>query len=328
MVELMISITIGLLLLAGITGLITKQSSSRAEIDQFGKQSENGRYALTVLRDDIEHAGYYGQYAGTFPAPTALPDPCATGVADIESSLALPLQGYDAPTTVPAPLSSCLQNADHIAGTDILVLRRLEATETPTAIADAVGGQVYVQATPDGKIVAVGPDATPSVYTLKKKDGTTPADLRKLIQRIYFLSPCNQYAPGATSCSSAADGGRPIPTLKRLELTTVGGVTAFSLVPLVEGIENMQFDYGIDTEGKGVPQSPFITDPALANWPNVMAVQVSLLARNLDATSGYAAVDRTYNLGMSGAVGPFTDAYKRHVYTANVRAVNPSSRRE
>jgi type IV pilus assembly protein PilW len=184
-----------------------------------------------------------------------------------------------------------------------------------------------MQTTPDSKVVAIGPDTSPSTYTLTKKDGATSADLLRFVEHIYFLSPCNRYAAGATACSTAADGGQPLPTLKRLELTTVGGATTFTLVPLVEGIENMQFDYGIDSAGKGVPASPFITAPGLAGWPNVMAVQVNLLARNLELSPGYTT-DRTYSLGLNGSVGPFTDAYKRHVYSAEVRAVNPSGRRE
>lgn len=338
LVELMLSITIGLLLLAGVTTLIVQQSNARAELDKSGRQIENGRYALTLLQDDIQHAGFYGQYSGALATLTALPDPCATDVTTIDSSLAMPLQGYDAPTAVPEPLSACLPDANHITGTDILVVRRLEADDTLPTIATAVAGQVYVQATPDAKVTGSGPDPTPSaptVYTLKQKDATTAAELRKYVEHIYFLSPCNVYAAGATTCTAAADGGNPIPTLKRLEITTVGGATAFVMTPLVDGIQNMQFDYGIDPNGAGTAASPFVTAPTVDftvtppvnQWPNVMAVQVNLLARNVDPSGGY--VDgKKYNMGVGGSVGPFSDAYKRHAYTALVRAVNPSGRRE
>ncbi|MBB5199568.1 PilW family protein [Glaciimonas immobilis] len=326
----MISITIGLLLLAGITTLIAQQSSARAEIDKSGRQIENGRYALTLLQDDIQHAGFYGQYSGAITTLAALPDPCATDLATIDASLAMPLQGYDAPTTVPAPLSACLLDANHIAGTDILVVRRLEATDTLTTIAGAVAGQVYVQTTPDGKVTGSGSDTT--VFTLTQKDATTAAELRKYVEHIYFLSPCNVYATGATSCTSAADGGSPVPTLKRLEITSTAGTTAFTTTPLVDGIQNMQFDYGIDSAllgptDTGTPNFPFVTAPGITDWPNVMAVQVNLLARNVDPSVGYIDT-KTYNLGVAGTVGPFSDAYKRHAYTAAVRAVNPSGRRE
>lgn len=327
LIELMIAITIGLLLVAGVTALISQQSSSRSELDKSGRQIENGRYALTLLEDDIQHAGFYGQYGLPFTALTALPDPCSLVLTDIDASLAMPIQGYASPSTVPSPLSACLPDANHLANTDILVIRRLEADDVLPTSATAVAGQVYVQTTPVTKLTASGPDTNPTKFALLKKDAVTRAELRKFVEHIYFISPCNVFATGATSCSASADGGKPVPTLKRLEMTTVANATEFNLVPLVDGIENMHFDYGVDAVGAGTPSLPFVSTPAIADWPNVMDVQVNLLARNVDKTAGYSD-GRTFNLGLSGSVGPFTDGYKRHVYTANVRAINPGGRRE
>ncbi|MDB5757692.1 MAG: pilus assembly protein PilW [Burkholderia sp.] len=330
LIELMVSLTIGLLLLAGMLTLIVGQSRARAEIDKSSRQIENGRYALTILEDDIQHAGYYGQYSGVTTPLTALPDPCAVDATTLDAALAMPLQGYDAPAAVPAPLSACLADANHVAGTDILVVRRVTADDSPVAVASAVAGQVYVQTTPDAKITALGADTnpgTPAVYTLKQKDGVTPADLRAYVEHIYYISPCNVYAAGLTTCSADADQGRPIPTLKRLELTVIGGAAGFTTIPLVDGIQNLQLDYGVAASASGTPSSSYTTAPAVADWPNVMAVQVSLLARTTEPSAGY--VDgRAYNMGAAGSVGPFSDAYKRHVYTALVRAINLSSRRE
>jgi type IV pilus assembly protein PilW len=181
----------------------------------------------------------------------------------------------------------------------------------------------------------LGPDPTPSapsVYVLKQKDGVTAAELRTYVEHIYFLSPCNIYAGGATTCTSAADNGSPVPTLKRLEMTVVAGAATLTTVPLVDGIQNLQFDYGIDNtgvagaRGDGTPSAP-VAAPGVTGWPNVMAVQINLLARNADPSSGY--VDgKTYNMGIAGTVGPFSDAYKRHVYSTNVRVINPSEQRE
>ena len=336
LLELMISLTIGLFLVAGISTLIARQSSTRAELDKSARQIENGRYAMTLLQDDIQHAGFYGQYASGFTALTALPNPCDVTAATIDTALAMPLQGYDAPASVPAPLSTCLPDANHIRGTDILVVRRLEASDTLPTINSLVGGQIYVQTTPIAKVTGLGPDpspAIPSVYTLKQKDTVTAAELRKYVQRIYFLSPCGTYATGATQCTAAADNGSPVPTLKRLEMTVVAGVTTMATTPLVDGIENMQFDYGVDNTGvagalgDGTPTTPFVTTTSVDNWPNVMAVQVNLLARNADRTGGYVD-SKTYSMGVAGTVGPFSDAFKRHAYSTNVRVVNPSQQRE
>ncbi|WP_232431308.1 PilW family protein [Cupriavidus sp. UYPR2.512] len=330
LVELMVAIAIGLFLLAGITVLISQQSSARAELDKSARQIESGRYAITLLQDEIEHAGYYGQYGSAMTAPTALPNPCATDKDSLDKALGLPLQGYDAPATVPAPLSACLADADHVPGTDILVTRRLDTGDILATPANAVPGQAYVQTTPSSKVTGIGPDATPATpgtYTLLQKNGTTPAGLWRYVQSIYFVSPCSKYAAGATTCTAAADGGKPVPTLKRLDLSAAGGVPVFVMTPLVNGIQDLQLDYGIDGLNTGAPAVPFVTAPGLADWPNVMAVQVNLLARNTEPSIGQSD-KKTYSMGMAGTAGPFSDGYKRHVYTGTVRVINPSSRRE
>ena len=51
LVELMVSIVIGLLLLAGISSLIAAQSGARGELEKSARQIENGRYALTLLQE-------------------------------------------------------------------------------------------------------------------------------------------------------------------------------------------------------------------------------------------------------------------------------------
>jgi type IV pilus assembly protein PilW len=331
LVELMISITIGLLLLAGITTLIAQQSSASGELDKASRQIENGRYAAQVVREDIELAGYFGEFfkPGT---PSALSDPCSTATADLDAAVPLPIQGYDSPATVPSPLSACLPDANHVAGTDIVVIRRTDTTTVP--VASAVAGQPYMQTGLNvskalDKVVGTGSDT--SVFILKQRDGTV-SPLRNYLVHIYYVSPCNIPASGST-CSSSSDGGKPIPTLKRLELTLTGGTAAFSVTPLVEGIENFQVDYGIDTNADGAPDyyttgtySTATTPMTATDWANVMAVRINILARNTDSSAGYNDA-KTYNLGAAGTVGPFHDAYKRRVFSEIVRLINPSSRR-
>jgi type IV pilus assembly protein PilW len=174
-------------------------------------------------------------------------------------------------------------------------------------------------------VTALGGDS--SSFTLLQKDNTTPAELRALVEHIYFVSPCNVFASGQSTCTAAADGGTPIPTLKRLELGVAGGAPALILTPLVEGVEDMQLDYGIDTGGSGAPADPFIAAPTVGQWPDVVAVNVNLLVRNPAESVGHADT-KTYDLGLAGTVGPFDDRYKRHVYASSVRVINVSARRE
>ena len=329
LIELMIAITLGLLLVAGITLLIARQSNTRAEFEKASRKIENGRYAMQILKDEIEHAGFYDQFSDTGPAPALLPDPCETDVTKMATALPLALQGFDSPATITGVLS-CIADGNHKAGTDMLVVRHADLT-APISVASAVAGQAYIQTgqTGPGSAIAsvVGSGTNTAVFKLIDKNGNL-ANLRKYMVRIYFVSPCS--TPAGATCTASDDGGNPLPTLKRLELgVNAAGTTAFSMVPLAEGVENLQLDYGLDDAAApdGSPHT-YTTAPATpADWSNVMAIRVNLLARNNDATGGYTD-GKKYNLGLAGPIGPLNDAYKRHVFTELVRATNPSGRRE
>jgi type IV pilus assembly protein PilW len=206
-------------------------------------------------------------------------------------------------------------------------VRRADSTVTAVGSLDA--NEVYIQANADpnqalNPIIKLGVAAN---FTLFNKDATTAAPIRKYHVHIYFVSPCSVPAGGGSVCTGAADdGGRPRPTLKRLELKKVGGALAWEIAPLVEGIENLQIDYGIDTDGDGAPNGAYVTAPAtVPEWQNVVAVRLNVLARNLEPKDG--ADTKQYDMGVAGLITP-GDNYRRHVYNAVVRIVNPSARRE
>jgi type IV pilus assembly protein PilW len=145
-------------------------------------------------------------------------------------------------------------------------------------------------------------------FDLLKKDCTNTADLRRYYVHIYYISTDN----GA---------GVSVPTLKQIEMD--GG--AWVTTPLVEGIEELKFEYGVDTNTDGAPDSYVATPASLADWTNVVAVQVHLLARNLETSPGYTDT-KTYTLG-STTFTP-SDGYRRHVYSSLVRLNNPSGRQD
>jgi type IV pilus assembly protein PilW len=376
LIELMIGLTVGLLLVAGLATIYANSSRSQAELQKSAAQIENGRYAMEKISADLHLAGFYGDFANLPPllssaltVPAILPDPCTTSTANLLAALPLPVQGYDAPSTT--PISTCLASANFLGGTDILVVRRA-STAVLASTAIPVANEIYLQANTDTADIQAG-SASFAIGTTRKADGSTAtimkknpatgnydlaADIRKYEEHIYFVAPCSVPNGGGTACTgSADDNGNPIPTLKRLELTSDGTNTIMNLVPLVEGIQNLQIEYGIDDTpnaadlstglvGDGAPDT-YITNPTnaalsvttpatVSNWQNVVAVKVFVLARNTIATGGYTDT-KTYCLGSltsAGAcpstakVGPFNDGYKRHVYSAQVRLNNPGSRRE
>lgn len=354
LVELMVSITIGLLLLLGLVTLLVNSSATHTELQKSSAQIENGRYAMQLLSEDISLAGYYAEYSPT--GYTAPEKPCDGAVTPTAPNMPGPI-GYDIATSVFPADFACLSNI--VSGTGVLVLRRVQTLKTtPTAAAAGAAAAVYLQVsqcntdantTPFkfGTVVSTGG------FTLRKSDcnSANPADLRKFVSHIYYISSCNDCATN--------DNNNPIPTLKEVEYVDGAAQTP---VALVEGIEDMQFDYGIDQTADGEPDciisnpsntnesvnplsaeiasgnclksasSPaYIWTDAAANWANVMAVRVNLMARNIQATAGYND-NKTYALGLAKPTytvpSGSAKTYKRHLYTALIRLENPSGRRE
>jgi type IV pilus assembly protein PilW len=333
LVELMVGLTLGLIVIAAATTAFVNLSSNRRDMERTGRQIENGRFAMQLLQDDIVNAGYYGEFdPREVGSPATKPDPCSTSVADMKNMVMMHVQGYAAGAVKP----SCL--SDVRTGTAVIVVRR-----TATCIAGDVNcdptvqGQIYLQgslcndelANPvisSHYVVAAMPVSASTTFSLHKHDCAAFADVRAYAMHIYFIANNNE----------AGDG---VPTLKRAELAANG---AYSIVPLVEGIENVQFEYGLDTNGDSMADAVSAdpgayagcaADPCyISNWLNVVNVRISLLSRTIDTSLGHTDT-KSYAMGLQAdgsqlTVGPFSDGYKRHGYTETIRMNNPAGRRE
>jgi type IV pilus assembly protein PilW len=333
MVELMVSITISLLILVGLATTFANNSRARAEIDRANQQVENGRYALQVITDDLRNAGYLATFdPSTLSAPSTKPDPCLTSLSDLNSALPLAVQGYDNGASAP----TCLR--DVRTGTDILVVRRASSCAVGTAGCDAsVSGDPYFQASgcnsaterASGNIATYyGLDTNTANLTLHQKDCVAAAGRYQYRTHIYFIADDDQ-------------AGDRIPTLKRAELGFSSGALGFTIVPIAEGVENLQIEYGLDTASPttGAP-AVYTANPDIYNsctppvcvgyWRNTVAAKINLLTRNTTTTPGFVD-SKTYFLGLNAdgsanTVGPFSDGYKRHAYESVVRLNNPAGR--
>ena len=353
LVEFMIAITLGLFLVAGLVYLIAETSRSRAEMERSSRQIENGRYALDRIAEDLRHAGFYSEFflppmtdKPGFPANLADAAPCGTTIANLTAGLPLGVQAYDgsAWSSLPAEIQSCVLDADYRPNTDILVVRRASTSTIAKTDPAIVSNQTYIQSSPDewpdGVKLDLGSNVATFSLTRRPSGNATP--LRRFMVRIYFVSKCNVPASGTTCNGTTDDGGTPIPTLKMLELTAGSSGAAFQKLAIAEGIEHLQFDYGIDDPefctgvtpapaGDGVADCVVMCDattPCTTKaWSNLVSVQVNLVARNTETSPSYAD-DKTYSLGGAGYTTATGDRYRRHAYTSFVRVKNISMRRE
>ncbi|MES2901809.1 MAG: PilW family protein [Pseudomonadota bacterium] len=339
--ELMVSVTIGLLILAGMVTLFSNNARTQSEVERANLQIENGRFTIQTIGADLVNAGYYAEFDPTTMAvPADIPNPCSLTLADIRAALPLHIQGVDNLNSTNTP--ACLALLSPKTGTDVLVVRRVQTCEVGTGnCAPTSDGGAFFQAALCGNADQLEStvdnhyrlDTDTAQMTRSKRNCTTVATVRRFLTHIYFVS----------NNSVGTDG---IPTLKRLELG--GSPLAFTLVPLVEGVENLQFEHGIDYNDNGTPDS-FSADPGaaihpttsaacsaaacrVANWRNTVAVRMHVLARNLEASTT-VPLAKTYTMGfnVNNSANTYTpgttDKFRRHLFQTTVHMSNPAGRK-
>lgn len=305
-VELMVALTIGLILIAGLLILMIGNIQGYGELSKSGYQVDNARFSNQLLRDEISNAGYYGDLSFV-PGFTSLPtSPCNTALSDVDARYMIPLQGVNEYSSSNSALA-CKTGLSVKAGTDMLLVRRAASTAVALAARDAA--KLYLASSTDAAKVLASDTDTSDVSFL-----STPRfqNVRAYQEKIFFVSTCNV-------CSGTdAD---TIPTLKVIELKATGweGPAA-----LVEGIEEFELEYGLDTDEDGAVNS-FVSLPNSAGqWASVAAVRFSMLVRNIDTSTN--VVSKSYQVGPDLLTK--SDNFKRHAYSMTVRLRNSAERRE
>ncbi|MGB8518054.1 MAG: PilW family protein [Gallionella sp.] len=331
LIEMMIALTVGLFILGAVSAVAINSGKNSRSNDRTSELQTNGRYALDVLRRDIQHAGqsgltpstglYQSKVSGFFniASGVAVTNDCATGFALM---LEQPVTGSDNSN---AYSGTCITNANYVGNTDVIAVRYadmsnlwpvLPATAT-TAPASAVANDIYFR-------------SSYSISTIFQKGGVAPNQVgtgpmqdQLLKTYVYYISP-NTNTCSSTN-TSPADG---IPALCRVGLS--GGAMASELV--ASGIENLQVQYGIaDASGNGNTQYCNASEintgtcPSWTQWQQVQSVRVWLLARNSGSERSDAYLNKTTypmgNVSFVPAVGT-NDQYRRQLYMATIQMRN------
>jgi type IV pilus assembly protein PilW len=315
MLELLIGLALGLVVVAIITSFFGPASDHRRQLENTGQMFDNATYAAELLSDEIRAAGFFGELPSTTVAWQAA-DPCALtptalGWASSPPAVPLPLVGIGAAEATPGCIS------DRRAGTSMLTLRRVDFAPVPVA---SLPAGVYLQvstcrADPTNKPFVV--DSSAAAMDLRLRNCTDVAPARRVLVRTYFIE-----CPG--DC-----GAGTVPRLTRAELTPAGDI---ALTPLVDGIENLQFEYGFDTDNDGLPDRYRIGLSGVAgaadnDWSNVVAVRLYLIARSQNTVAGHVDA-MTFDLGLNGAQAAAGDGFRRHIHTTLVRVMNVAGWRE
>ena len=65
LLEVFIALAIGLVIFAGVLSVFVGLRTTTTETTSYGELQENGRFALSVLSDDISKQDFWGDYTGT-----------------------------------------------------------------------------------------------------------------------------------------------------------------------------------------------------------------------------------------------------------------------
>ena len=87
LVELMISMVLGLFIVLALLTLLINVNRNNSEMTKSNRTIENGRFALQLLEADVSHAGFWGGFLPLFDdltntaaptdVPSAVPDAAA-----------------------------------------------------------------------------------------------------------------------------------------------------------------------------------------------------------------------------------------------------------
>src|SRR5262245_7901360 len=236
LVELMLSLTIGLFLIGGAIVLYLSSRQNLLVTDAADERQENARFALAMIEPDIALANYWGvhNWASTIERRARDVDPITKQVPipnDCTPTWAIDLDAPVEGQNGVDPAWDCLAPADYKAGTDILVVRHAE--EDAIAAANLEIGKIYVRSdqSPRG-ILFVG--AEPGGFG-------TEAENHVLEAAAYYVRPYTFVK---------ADGTKDnIPCLRRLVLADGGNVPRVQDDEVMSGVEDFQVQFGVDTDG-------------------------------------------------------------------------------
>ncbi|MGH8658868.1 MAG: PilW family protein [Gammaproteobacteria bacterium] len=333
LVEIMVAVTLGLILTAGLIQVFVSNKQAYRVQEGLARLQENGRFALDFITRDVRGAGFVGCPGSTTPIVNTL-----NNAGSLPWNFASPMQGFEATSTTawsPALDGSILSP---LGGRDVITVRRsvgdpvpvisqpagtppgsnpitvamtaaLNDFNTPPSpslpvamISDCTNAAVFqiTNSNPSSGTInhAIGgaspPDAPGNAAVDMGKDFTNTAEVVRLSTITYYVRQT----------------GTAPPALWR----QVGGAAAQELV---EGVQDMQIRYGVDTDGDRVPNQ-YLTADLVADFNNVVSARVDLLLQSIADNLTNAPQRYTYDDGTCGAGCTPADRRFRQVVGATI----------
>ncbi len=317
LLELFISLAIGLVLFAGVMSIFVGMKTTTSETSSLGALQENGRFALSVLTDDLLREGFWGDMPEQLTVNSLIAVPNVVGTDCVGEGLnngTFPQAiGYfrslwGTTATGGDPLG-CFAVADAKIGSDVIQIKRLLAAPLTQVVA---GVTVPATNVPIGNFYLVANAATGSIFAGGAVPAINNAQVWQYQHHVYYIR-------------EEAQGSEVVPVLVQGQLSN-----SMFFRPLIDGIEMIRFMYGVDADNDGAVDAFISSDNmTTAFWDknndtNILSVKIYVLARDILPDNKYQNMN-TYQLGdlsvnfITDGVG---DGYRRLLLTSTVTLYN------
>ena len=305
--ELLIAVVIGLFLIAATFSVLGISSASVRSTGQMTQLQEAARLALRLLEEDLTQAGFFSDLSAIDLSPNTNTTfhGSVTGadcVGGGRNNGTFPngighFRTLWAASRGPQAAISCETEAKE--GSDVLQVKRFRGNAVNGAL---VSDRFYGQLNLNELHFFTGGHVAPPI---------AGGRIYEYQHRVYYVK----------------DNANSIPTLYRhsLSSTALMGVAE----PLVEGVEIMRFEFGIDTNSDGAVDAYLKTsDVTDSLWDQrrdgeIVSVQIHLLLRAFQQDSAFrAGMTRTYPMP-GGALSVPDDGYRRKHVSTTVVIRNP-----
>lgn len=335
LIEMMVSIVVTSVLMAGVIQIFISSKQSYKLQESFGFLQDGGRSAIDLVTQDLRRAGYWGGNASLInitgtSAPIPVTggvagnfDDCPTGDTTWGRMLNQRVFSINESRGTYACIPASGTNG-YIAGSGDVLTVRTTSSMLPAG-APIENGRLYLRSTlVESRLFTGLNSGSAANQIVLYNPGNTMETMHTLVSHAYYIGDS-----GATCLSKDGTSNDPIPSLYRVSIDQNGTPVTQRLF---NGVENLQTQFGMDTDGDGVADeyrnaAGFDPDTEYDAWNwngkitpnNIVTVRVWMLMRSECADPKYENGNKTYSLGDRTITIPAAgDGYRRQVYMSTI----------
>ncbi len=337
-VELMVAMTISLLLLAGGVSVMYTSRLTYDENSRVARLQEYARASMEIMLRDLRSAGHPGCARAVDGSRFAN---ALSNSAQLRYNFGIAVQGYEGTSGTFSPALPGAVIPSATTQNDVIVTRTQVADmpvfRTRTAFAGGTGSidinKRNGQGIPAGTVLLVSDCDYASIFTnttavpangsqgtLERGTGamTPPTGMAQMPRNGSVSFPAYPADSWVSALETVIYYVRPSasgsgPALWRI----VGNAQPQELV---EGVERMEIQYGVDTDDD-LLVDVYQTAADVADWAQVLSVSLAVLIRSPEQSADDAPNGRSFNM-LGTTVGPFTDNRPRILFTTTVALRN------